>query len=260
MDFSARTKSILARIKNEELRQAAAECLAVGEKFVARKMEIESGGTYTEVGRRKVLLEQLAKEFAPALRKAQIPIAKAMDEAKRRRAALEIPAPDPANLTAALERQEIRAHINALPAGKRLPFALETNDFRILEAVLSAPRFLSGFTEEDFDTLHTDTQERLHGPAIAEISALESEVAEANVAVHLAHGDMQRATGLNEKNFADVVGKSLHEVPWLLREAGGRVLVVRPGEGIYPEATADDIARGKFYANMQEYQQDRAAA
>ena len=39
----------------------------------------------------------------------------------------------------------------------------------------------------------------------------------------------------------------------------GRVVVVQPSGSIYPEATADKIAHGKFYANMQEYQNDRAA-
>jgi hypothetical protein len=256
---NARTEAILARIGNERLRTAARECLDLGEKFKARRAEIESSGIYTDAGRRKALVDALAREFAPALRRAQQPIAKAMDDARRRRAALAMPAPDPTDVVAALDRHAILARISALAPLERLPFALESKDMRIVEAVLSSPRMLSGFTEQDFDLLRSDTQARLHGPAIAEIAALESEVAEANVAVQLAQGDLRQGSGLDEKDFAEIIGKpGPNEVPWLLREPDGRVLVVRPGEGTYPEATAVDIARGKFFANLEEYQRDRA--
>jgi hypothetical protein len=174
-------------------------------------------------------------------------------DAKARRAAFTVPAPDPTNLAAALERQEIRAHIRALEPTKRLGFALQSNDQRIVESVLSAPRALSGFSEQDFDVLHADQQMKFHGRAMEEVDALEGDIAEAYAVSVVAQGDIQRGSGLAEKQFSEIIGKpGPNEIPWLRRD-GARVLVVKPGESSYPEASADEVSRGKFYANLEEY-------
>jgi hypothetical protein len=180
-------------------------------------------------------------------------------DAKARRAAFTVPAPDPTNLAAALERQEIRAHIRTLAPAERLPFALKSKDQRILESVHSAPRAPSGFTEQDFDLLFADTQTRLHGPAIEEVDVLESDIAEAHAVTAVAQGDIQRGSGFAEKQFSEIIGRpGPNEIPWLRRD-GARVLVVRPGKSMYPEASADEVSRGKFYANLEEYEKDQAA-
>jgi hypothetical protein len=64
-----------------------------------------------------------------------------MADTKARRAAFTIPAPDPANLAAAMERQEIRAHIRTLKPAERLPFALQSKDQRIVAAAAAASAF-----------------------------------------------------------------------------------------------------------------------
>src|SRR5207245_2020770 len=133
--------------------------LEVAEKFKTKQAEIEASKAYTEAGRRQTMMSLLVKEFAPQFRRAQAPIVRAMADAKARRNTFVLPAPDQSNIAAALERQEIRAYVARLPAAKRLPFALESRDRRIIEAVLSAPRALSGFSEADFDLLHKDAME-----------------------------------------------------------------------------------------------------
>jgi hypothetical protein len=45
---------------------------------------------------------------------------------------------------------------------------------------------------------------------------------------------------------------------WLLKQ-GDRVVLVEPGATTYQDATESDLREGKYYTDMQAYQQDRAA-
>jgi hypothetical protein len=135
---------------------------------------------------------------------------------------------------------------------------------RRLDGLITATRSIrrqvrSTSSIQDFDLLYADTQTKLHGPAIEEVDALESDIAEAHAVTVVAQGDIQRGSGLAEKQFSEIIGKpGPNEIPWLRRD-GARVLVVRPGESSYPEASADEIARGKFYANFEAYQKGQVA-
>jgi hypothetical protein len=118
---------------------------------------------------------------------------------------------------------------------------------------------LSGFSEQDFDVLYADTQSKLHGPAIEEVDALEGDIAEAHAVTVVAQGDIQRGSGVAEKQFSEIIGKpGPNEIPWLKRD-GSRVVVVKPGENFYPEATADEVARGGFYVDFEDYQKNQVA-
>lgn len=178
-------------------------------------------------------------------------------DADRRLKELAMPAPDPNTWH---ERRELRDHIKTLPPHERLPFVLKSKDQRFVEAVLSMPAALSGFTDSDFEVLRNDRQETFHGPVYKEIIAQQDDAAEANVAFQVVQGDMLRSSGLQENQFTEIMHKRRkNETPWLLRD-GDRILVVQVGKGgVYPDATADDLASGKFYANQAEYQKDHAA-
>ncbi|BCH01254.1 hypothetical protein MesoLj131b_32530 [Mesorhizobium sp. 131-2-5] len=255
--MNIRTQQIVSRINNDALRQAATLCLDVADRFGQRAASIKSDPSFTAVGREKVLMDEAAKTYLPGLKVAFAPIAKAFADAKTARAAMSIAAPDPSNLAAALERQEIRAMVRAMSPNERMSFLMGTVDERIVDAVLSAPGVLSGLLDEQFGQLRDQAVERRFGDRVAEIREAEETAEAAQAAMLVARNDIRAATGLDERAF-DRFEKKAVITPWLVRE-GDRVVKVVPGS-TYPAATADEIALGKFYANKDEYLADNPGA
>jgi hypothetical protein len=98
------------------------------------------------------------------------------------------------------------------------------------------------------------------GPQLQEIEALQSVVDEAAAAVQVARIDLVSTVEMDLASFDKLVGpiEKKQAAPWLLKQ-GDKVVVVVPGATTYQDATEDQLREGKFYAGMQEYQQDRAA-
>ncbi|TGP55774.1 hypothetical protein EN868_11670 [Mesorhizobium sp. M2D.F.Ca.ET.225.01.1.1] len=249
-----RTSQITSRVKNDALRQAAAACLDVADRFNARATAIKTDPSFTEIGRQKTLKDDAAKNYLPGLKAAYAPIARALADAKSRRAALAIPAPDPTNIAAALERQEIRAMVRGMSPNERFAFVTGTADERIADAILSAPGCLSGLMDVQFGQLRDLVVDRRFGGQIAEIREAEETAEAAQAAMLVARNDIKAAIGLDGKAFDDFEKKAV-PTPWLLNE-GQKIVKVIPGQGAYPAATADEIALGKFYANTAEYLAD----
>jgi len=251
-------KNLLDRIGNETLRNAAAACLDLAASVRERRAALDKDANLTERGRAQAIGDALTKQFAPKFRKAQQPIAAALAEVEKRKLALTLPTPDRTDLAGVLERQEIRAYLRGLPIAERSALVFSSKDQGIVDAVLTAPAELSGIPQDRFEALQNITRERLHGPAMKEIAAAEAVALEAMAVIKVAQNDMRAAAGLDELKFGAIIDNVKQGAPWLIKE-GEKIVVAKPGQSTYPEATADDLAAGKYYANKDEYDQDRAA-
>ncbi|MEI9422215.1 hypothetical protein O7A70_13680 [Mesorhizobium sp. Cs1299R1N1] len=249
-----RTQQLVSRVNNEALRQAAAACLDVADRFGKRAASIKTDPSFTDIGRSKTLRDEAAKSYLPGLKAAFAPIAKALADAKTARAAISIPAPDPSNIAAAMERQEIRAMVKAMKPGERMSFLMGTVDERIADAALSAPGCLSGLSDEMFGQLRDLVVERRFGVQVAEIREAEETAEAAQAAMLVAQNDIKSTIGLDDRAFDDFHKRAV-PTPWLVKD-GDRVMKVIPGQASYPAASADEIAYGKFYANISEYHAD----
>ncbi|TGT42622.1 hypothetical protein [Mesorhizobium sp. M8A.F.Ca.ET.165.01.1.1] len=253
-----RTQQIVGRVKNDALRLAAAACLDVADRFTARSVAIKADPGFTEVGRQKAIRDEAAKTYLPGLKAAFAPIAKALADAKTARAAISVsafPQPDPTNIAAALERQEIRALVRAMKPGERMAFVSANRDERIVDAVLSAPGALSGLLDEQFGQLRDLVMNRrVDEGQVAGIREAEEAAEAAEAAMLVARNEIKAITGLEDRVFDDFEKKAV-PTPWLTKD-GQMVRKVIPGQGAYPAATADEIALGKFYANTAEYLAD----
>src|SRR5258706_3249789 len=150
MNISPRTKTLLDRLPKDHpltpsMRTAMVAALATAEQFSGHKIALASDGRMTQLGQRQALTDALTGKYGKALVRAKAPVVKARKEIEAELAALVIKPVDPANVAAALERQEIRAWVRTLDLGVRQSVVLATKDRRILEAVESAPPELSGF-------------------------------------------------------------------------------------------------------------------
>ncbi|TPL75117.1 hypothetical protein [Mesorhizobium sp. B2-3-15] len=253
-----RTQQIVTRVKDDKLREAATACLDIADRFSKRADAIKTDASLTEIGRSKAIKDEAAKTYLPGLKMAFAPIAKALSDAKQARAAIfasAFPQPDPNNIAAALERQEIRALVREMKPGERMAFISGSRDERVADAVLSAPPALSGLSDDIFGQLRDLVMERrVDGGQVAGIAEAEETAEAAEAAMLVARNDIKAVTGLEDRVFDDFEKKAV-PTPWLVK-SGDNVLKVIPGQNAYPAASADEVALGKFYANESEYRAD----
>jgi hypothetical protein len=265
--MNRRNQSILNRFDRHaenpataRLAAAAAECLTISERFANQRELLERDGYLTPEGKRVKLAEALTKQFARDLRDARKPIESAAQEVTRLRGEVKPVQVDRTDVVAAMERQEIRAFIRSLPSGDKIAALLKQADPKILDAVLDAPAALSGVPEEHYARAKTAREEQLHGPQLREIEALQSVVDEANAAAQVARNDLVTTVEMDQASFDKLVVpiETKAAAPWLLKQ-GERVVVVVPGETTYQDASPDQLREGRYFKDMQEYQQERAA-
>jgi hypothetical protein len=260
--MNLRAEQLLSRIPNHAsaaaLKVAAVACLDVADRFGQRVTSIKADPSFTQLGRDKALKDEAVKNCLPGLKAASGPIAKALADARKARAAISLPAPDPSNIAAALERQEIRAMVRVMKPAERMSFLTGTVDERVADAVLSAPGVLSGLSDDQFGQIRDLVVDRRHGDQIAQIREAEEVAEAAEAAMLVAQNDIKAITGLDDRAFEQLQKMGVL-TPWL-KQNGDRVLKVIPGETSYPPATADEIATGKFYANQSEYFADNPGA
>lgn len=258
MNVSERTQSLLDRVPNHPsaamAKRAMTDALAAAEAFAAHKARMATEGKLTSMGQKEELRQALSGEFGKAVARARDPIAKAQKDLKARRERLVIKSVDPSNLAAALERQEIRG---SLDMNARQSIALTTNDRRVLDAMVTAPPELSGFTgnlAQVAEQVEARYLELTYGNEIAEIEATEAVLAEADAALQIARNDLMFAAEIEHRDFETVMRPIENGLgrPWLKRE-GARVVVVNPGESSYPDATPHDLATGVYYESGKEF-------
>src|SRR4051794_24496771 len=214
MSISPHIQGFLDRVPDHSiapvLKSSIVDALTAADGFAASKVELARAGTMTELGQRQALRDALVSNFGKTIGRARDPITKAKKEIQDRRAAMKIKAVDPSNIAAALERQEIRAYVRGLAPGDRQSLAMTTKDPRLLEAMVTAPPELSGFTSmKNFAQLIEQIEARYfelnYGPEIAAVQALEDVVAEADAAVQVARNSVQSTVGMDDRTFNQIM-------------------------------------------------------
>jgi hypothetical protein len=69
---------------------------------------------------------------------------------------------------------------------------------------------------------------------------------------------MKTAAGLDENLFSEIVSNTRQGAPWLKKTQDGVVVIV-PGRTSALPATAEELAMGRFYLSLAEYEADRPA-
>jgi hypothetical protein len=272
MAFSLRTQQILdglERVPDHPLKlvvkRSIIDAMTAADQFAAKKNELAKTGTLTERGQHQALRDSLVHQYGKDLARARDPITKARKDIKARRDALVIKAVDPANIAAALERQEIRAWLRTLDLNARQSVALTTKDRRVIEAMVTAPPELSGF-DGNLARLAEQVEERYmeltYGDEIAAIKSMEAVVDEGDAAIGAARVLIQGVTDLDDRDFNLLMRPIEQKIgaPWLLKSNGSggveRVMVVEVTNGVasYRDASANDLSTGVYYKDAAEYQ------
>jgi hypothetical protein len=217
--------------------------------FAARRSELSRSGKLTDAGLREQLTSDLQKTFAPKLNNARRPVRALRQRLAALRAEIMPRQPDPSNIVAELQRQELRSYLLDLekPADR---VKLAMSDARFAEAALGGPLPLSGLPETVYNELLNAHLQAEHGDKLAEAEAIAEALEAGEAALQMAEADMRRAYG-DPRGF-DTVVASVRAVPWL-RRSGDQVLCVRPDQGVARPATAEDLVDGRYFEDFTEY-------
>ena len=140
------------------------------------RQTLQASGKLTEAGVDEQLLGAVP-DMARAFRKAERVAANARNEIAQRRAGLTLKQPDPANLAAELGRQELRTYLRSLPQPERDAITRSENlDPKLAEAILSAPRALSGVAQMHYDRMRNQAIEAQNPGVSANLAEMEEAI------------------------------------------------------------------------------------
>lgn len=258
--MNPRNLQILDRVPaSHSLRLAAAACLDLSEKLNDKRAAIERDPKLTSQGKQVAIREYVERTYLPSLKVAQAPIGHAAAELAAKREAFKISMPDRSDVAGAFERAEIRAWLRNMEPLQRMTLLLQNEDQRIEDAVLSAPPGLTDMIPEHFKQVLDRAVERRFGKEAGAVAAEQRIIDDANNAFLIAQNDAKAVAGLDDRAFDRMLQTTRGETPWLKRD-GNRVVRVRPGQAAYAEASADEVASGKYYADADAWAADNPEA
>lgn len=264
---SLRTQQLLDRIpsghrQSDAMRRVVETTLTLGERFQARRRELHADPKLTGIGRSETLKAELLKTYARDLRDAKEPIRKARAELDALRSAVKVRPGNPADVSEALLRTEIRSTLFAMnPSDRAAVLVNPATDVRIVEAVLSAPALLSGVDPNVMGHVEEAYQAAKFGPQMEEITELEEIVASAEAAAQIARDDIRATLEMDERAFDQLVKPiETKEAGPLLVSHGDRTqaMTIEPdGRASYRPATTDDLRDG-IHKGTPEYDAELA--
>jgi hypothetical protein len=259
MNISPRTKTLIDRLPKHPLspsmRSAMIDALAAGEAFADHKNTLARDGRMTPLGQQQALRDSLTTTFGKQWAKAKAPVVKARAEIKAKRDALVVKAVDPANLAAALERQEIRQWVRSLDIGVRQHVVLGTQDRRILEAMLTAPPELSNIANPKAAAEIESRYFELTFPSeLAAIEAMDAVVSEAEASLAIARNEMRSLVDLHPHDFDELMRPVETHRPWLTSDRKQVVEIGADGKANYRPASETDLANGVQYKDLADFQ------
>lgn len=235
----------------KRLRGSYDSVLQAASGFVAKRTDLNKDDLMTPKGQAAELEKWLRQSGLPAIAQAErviLPAAKR--DAEARRCSLTVAAPDKMDLAGAILRQELRAHIRALPSEKRTAL-LSDPDPVVALAVTEAPAMLSGVTAQTHKRLTEKAIEALHPGELEAVVELEKAIETLERAVKATGAEIRSALNIAPKAFAQMlegVKDAKTDVPQLKRYGDEiRVLTKNDkGEMISRPASAEEIQLGKF--------------
>lgn len=184
---------------------AIQQIFEIDSRFRQKLDAVQSDVKLSPKGREAEISNFVRKDLMPQLAAATRPMRKARAHSQSRRSILEEPlAVDPKDAVGELRRQEIRTYLRSLPQHERLSAANQlVGDDAGASAILDASPALSGLPEPFYGELRKAVAERINGPALEDLAAIESDFGQGDAAAGIVMNDLLKASGLTPKAFAE---------------------------------------------------------
>ncbi|MGU3449703.1 hypothetical protein [Methylobacterium sp. 391_Methyba4] len=185
--------------------QAIQQVFEIDDRFRSKLAAVQSDVKLSAKGRETEIANFVRRDLMPDLARATRSVRKARKHAQSRRAVLEEPLQvDPKDAVGELRRQEIRSYLRGLSEHQRLSVANQfIRDDASASAILDAPPALSGLSEPFYGQLRTAVAERINGPALQDLAAVEADFGQGDAAAGIVMNDLVKASGLTAKAFAE---------------------------------------------------------
>lgn len=233
------------------------------DRVEARKTANIKSGKFTETGVTDDAQKFTFENIVGPLHRARTTVLKAKSELAGRRAKLTLQAPDKTDIAAAMLRQEIRAHLRAMPPDERVRYVSANLKPAIAEAILTAPPELSGIAETSVSlaALTEKALEAQHPGEMERLAELQRAVELAERAIEIGRDEIRQEVGITDPVQFNAMAEPYEAkaaAPWL-RKRGQDVKVVDLERGIERPATDDEQKHGVFYPDAESYERGRAA-
>jgi hypothetical protein len=257
------TERLPAHPDAAKIRASIEAALGTAEEFGRRKNTLRQSGKYTDAGLKDALRTEVQKTYAARLNNARRPVAVLKKRLDALKAEIKPRQPDPQNIVAELQRQEMRAFLADLPDfAARMQLVLQNPQFA--EAAIQAPPELSGIDPRNFKLVLDKHLEELHGEKMKEIEALDELVTAGEAALQMAQHDMGKDFG-DEREFGKLMAATRFK-PWLKKYTENGQGVVRTftwdpdalngngnGNGSWVLASPGDVADGEFFSTADDF-------
>jgi hypothetical protein len=256
-----------------KLQRAYQRTLDSVDQVDARKKSAAESGKLTEAGIKDAVRSFTLNDVVQDYQTSHKAIAAARQEAATLRDSIKLEPTDRTDMVGFLRRQEMRAHLKAMPIKERNQFISkhrENLEPEMALAICEMPSAFSGVLDGDRTDLMNRALQAQHGQKIAELEKLQDAITIAESAVDAGAEELRLEAGFNNRaDFEKAVEKAKPPSyrPWLKKytEEDGREVVravkwdsAAKTSGTWSIATADEIARGQFFESREAY--DRANA
>jgi hypothetical protein len=165
--------------------------------------DLRSKGKLTPAGIREALAEDARKAVEP-FKRLEHEVARVRAAAQERRTKFVPRVSDPNDIAASLARQEIRSYLRSIASDAAI-IALSNKDPAVVEAILTAPAYLSGLTAEVYGAIAESYATAKHGPEIEELADLDEAATLAEAVVKLGLVEVKAAGEFNDQEFDGVL-------------------------------------------------------
>jgi hypothetical protein len=258
--------------KNSTVKQLeAAYLVGLGamDRVEARHAANKADSRFTPDGVRDDLRKFVLSDAVPVLHQGRTTIAKARAEVAERRSKLKIEGPDKTDVAAAFRRMEIRTRLNNMKPDELTNYFARYGDnlpSEIAQAVTELPAEYSGVPQSRHDLLTERALNAQYGGAIAEIKEIEQAINAAESSVEAARDEVRLEVGIHDPTkFNELAApvEAKQDAPWLRRSktssGAEEVVVVDLDQGVERAASPEEIERGIFYSDFEQYKQGKAA-
>jgi hypothetical protein len=262
--FNPKPNTVLARLET-----AYMSGLDAVDRIEARTRSNAASGKFTPDGVKDDALKFALSDLVPTLHSARTTIKKARAEVADRKSKLKIEGPDKSDVAAAFRRMEIRTFLRDMKGDEQTQYFARHGDnlpTEVALAILEMPPEFSGVPKTRHDLLTERALDTRHGPEIAEIAELEEAIAAAESSVETGRDEVRLEAGVfAERKFNELAApiEAKHDAPWLRRSktssGAETVIVVDLDRGIERPATPEEIERGIFYSDFEQYKEGKAA-
>jgi hypothetical protein len=260
---SLRNSQLLQQIGRHPLKAALARCFDVAEAFQGDVQFLQLNNDLSPQGRQNALQSKL-RAAVRDLRDARAPIGDLQAKLDKKRAAVQMPKFDPADILGFLRRQEIRTVLRGMDEGQRAVLLASNPEF--IDSMLEQPALSGSVPNQIIEAAKKERLAGLFGPQLAEIAELEATIAEANMIANLARNDLKLHSGMDDQRVFEEFVRPVETkagAQWKRKyiENGVEVWRIIDLENhVARNATPSELRDAKEYDDFAAYQADCSAA